>query len=120
MKDDTTRYLDLVFENEIDRVNEAVTDTAGLTVSNKKAESPSGTATTQASVNTELVKANTQSEFSFSKSSAWEIAHMLNKNPCVKTLDENGKEIIGTVEYTTANNCVVHFSEPQSGKAYVN
>ncbi len=123
MKDDTTRYLDLVFEDKIVTVNEAVDNTSELSVSDKATESVSGTATTQQAVNRELVnvvKTSAQSEFSFTNSDTWEIAHKLNKRPCVKTVDENGKEIIGTVEYTTANNCVVHFAEKQSGKAYVN
>ena len=120
MKDDTFRYLDLVFENEIESVNEAVSTTDELAVSDKKTESVTGKQATQQGVNRELVSALKQSEFSFSDTDTWEIAHMLEKRPCVKTVDEDGKEIVGTIEYTTANNCVVHFSEPQSGKAYVN
>ena len=61
-----------------------------------------------------------QLEFVFTDSNAWDIAHKLSKRPCVKTLDTDNNEIVGTIEYTTANNCVVYFSEPQSGKAYVN
>lgn len=121
--DDTTRYLDLELEDLVVKVNEAVETTAGLGVTNRKTESISGTADTQQAVNVEVVnavKASVQSEFSFTNSSAWNIAHKLNKRPCVKTVDTNGKEIIGTVEHTTANNCVVYFTEPQSGKAYVN
>ena len=120
MSDDTARYLDLVFENEIDTVNEAVTDTAGLRVSSKPTESITGTAQTQQAVNRELVNANKQTEYTFTNSDAWSIPHKLNKRPCVKTVDANNNEIIGTIEYTTANNCVVHFSAPQSGSAYVN
>ena len=65
-------------------------------------------------------KANVQSEFSFTNSYMWNINHKLNKQPCVITVDENGEEIIGTIEYTTANNCIIYFTEPQSGTAYVN
>lgn len=121
--DDTTRYLDLELEDLVVKVNEAVETTAGLGVTDRKAESISGTAATQQAVNKEVVnavKSSVQSEFSFTNSDTWSIAHKLNKRPCVKTVDADGKEIVGTVEYTTANNCVIHFAEKQSGKAYVN
>lgn len=61
-----------------------------------------------------------QLDFAFTDSDTWSIAHKLNKRPCVKAVDANNKEIVGTIEYTTANNCVIHFSMPQTGKAYVN
>ena len=120
---ETTRYLDLELEDLVVKVNEAVETTAGLGVTDRKTESISGTASTQQTVNREFVKsvqASKQSEFTFTNSSAWKIDHLLNKRPCVKTVDEDGKEIVGTIEHTTANNCVVYFTEPQSGKAYVN
>ena len=120
---ETTRYLDLELEDLVVKVNEAVETTAGLGVTDRKTESISGTAGTQQAVNQEVVKAvktNVQSEFSFTNSDTWTIDHKLNKRPCVKTVDANNNEIIGTIEYTTANNCVIHFAEKQSGKAYVN
>jgi hypothetical protein len=121
--DETTRYLDLELEDLIVKVNEAIETTDKLGIADRKTESPSGKSGTQQAVNREFVnalKANAQTAYTFSNSNAWSISHLLNKRPCVKTVDAKGAEIVGTIEYTTANNCVVHFSEPQSGTAYVN
>ena len=123
MQDETTRYLDLELEDLIVKVNEAVETTDKLGISDRKSETVSGKAGTQQAANKEFVtalKGVVQTAYTFSNSSTWSIAHMLNKRPNVTTVNTSGKEIVGTIEYTTANNCVVYFSEPQSGTAYVN
>ena len=121
--DETTRYLDLELEDLIVKVNEAIETTDKLGVQDRKNESVSGKAGTQQAVNKEVVtalKGVVQTAYTFSNSSDWSIAHKLDKRPNVTCVDASGAEIVGTIEYTTSNNCVVHFSKPQSGTAYVN
>ena len=123
MMDETTRYLDLELEDLIVKVNEAIETTDKLGVADRKTETVSGKAGTQQAANKEFVtalKGIVQTAYTFTNSNTWSIAHMLNKRPNVTCVDAKGAEIVGTIEYTTANNCVVHFSEPQSGTAYVN
>lgn len=50
----------------------------------------------------------------------WNIPHILGKIPSVSVVDTGGSEIIGDIAHTDNNNCVLTFSNPFTGKAYLN
>ena len=53
-------------------------------------------------------------------STIWNVNHNLNKYPNVVTRNENGKIVIGDVQYIDENNLVVIFNSPNSGVAEIN
>ena len=55
-----------------------------------------------------------------SASSTWTVTHNLNKFPSVTIVDSNEEQIIGVVDYQSANTIVLTFSAAISGKAYLN
>lgn len=50
----------------------------------------------------------------------WSVSHNLNKWPSVDIYDTAGELIFGQIEHVDSNNCVITFSEPTSGEAYLN
>lgn len=50
----------------------------------------------------------------------WKIVHGLNKMVSVTLEDLDGNDIEGDVEYVDSNTVLVRFSQPVSGKAYMN
>jgi hypothetical protein len=52
--------------------------------------------------------------------STWDIIHNLNKYPSVTVVDTGGSEIIPNVVYMSSNEVQLFFSNPTSGKAYLN
>lgn len=55
-----------------------------------------------------------------SASATWTITHNLGKNPSISAVDSAGTEVIGEVYYVSLNQLIVYFTEPFSGKAYLN
>jgi hypothetical protein len=53
-------------------------------------------------------------------SDTWVINHSLGKRPSVTVIDSAGDECQGDVTYPSADQVVVYFSAPFSGKAYLN
>lgn len=53
-------------------------------------------------------------------SDTWEICHNLGKYCSVTIVDSAGTVVIGQIDYTDTNNCVVRFNGAFSGKAYCN
>lgn len=53
-------------------------------------------------------------------SDVWLVEHNLNKIPSVTVIDANKSEVECEVEHTDADNLVLRFSIPISGKAYLN
>ncbi len=53
-------------------------------------------------------------------SAVWTISHNLGKRPAVTVIDSGGNEWQTAVEHISANECVVRFSAPFSGAAYLN
>lgn len=50
----------------------------------------------------------------------WNIPHALGKIPAVSVIDTGGSEIIGDVNHVDNDTCVLTFSSPFTGKAYLN
>ena len=50
----------------------------------------------------------------------WNISHSLNKFPSVTIVDSGGNEVIGEIEYINQNQCMITFSSPFTGKAFLN
>ncbi len=50
----------------------------------------------------------------------WEIQHNLDKYPSVTVVDSANNIVIGDIRYIDANNVVVTFTVPFSGKAFCN
>lgn len=50
----------------------------------------------------------------------WTITHNLGKRPSVTVVDSGGTEWQTAVEHLSDNQCVVRFSAPFSGRAYLN
>lgn len=55
-----------------------------------------------------------------SASNEWYITHNLNKYPAVSIVDSADSIIVGEVQYIDMNSLIVKFSDPFSGKAYIN
>lgn len=53
-------------------------------------------------------------------SANWTIEHKLGKNPSVTVIDSSNDELIGDISYPDKNTVVITFSEPVSGKAFLN
>lgn len=53
-------------------------------------------------------------------SAVWEVTHNLGKHPAVTVVDSAGTEVIGEVDYTSSNTCVLRFQAPFNGKAFFN
>lgn len=53
-------------------------------------------------------------------SNPWIINHSLNKFPSVTTIDSNGYEVFGDVEYVSLSRVVIRFDASFSGKAILN
>jgi len=53
-------------------------------------------------------------------SATWTISHNLNKRPSVTVVDSGGNEWQTAVEHISPNQCVVRFSAPFAGRAYLN
>jgi hypothetical protein len=53
-------------------------------------------------------------------SDEWTIEHNLGKNPAVTVVDSGGNEWQTAVEHLSADELVVRFSAPFSGRAYLN
>jgi len=53
-------------------------------------------------------------------SNPWVINHSLNKYPSVTTIDSNGYQVFGDVEYISMSQVKVHFGASFSGKAILN
>lgn len=53
-------------------------------------------------------------------SNPWIINHSLNKFPSVTTIDSNGYQVFGDVEYISLSQVKVHFGASFSGKAILN
>lgn len=53
-------------------------------------------------------------------SAEWTIEHSLGKNPAVTVVDSGGNEWKTAVEHLSANELVIRFSAPFSGRAYLN
>jgi hypothetical protein len=53
-------------------------------------------------------------------SAQWTITHNLNKYPSVTVVDTANTEVVGDVQYVSANQLLLIFSFPFSGKAYLN
>lgn len=53
-------------------------------------------------------------------SAVWTIVHNLGKKPAVTVIDSGGNEWQTAVEHVSANQCVVRFSAPFSGVAFLN
>ena len=53
-------------------------------------------------------------------SAEWTINHYLQKYPSVSVVDTAGTEVVGDVEYVDKNTCIVRFTFPFSGSAYLN
>jgi hypothetical protein len=53
-------------------------------------------------------------------SAEWTIQHDLGKNPAVTVVDSGGNEWQTAVEHLNADELVVRFSAPFSGRAYLN
>lgn len=51
---------------------------------------------------------------------SWTITHNMGKNPSVTVVDNFDNEVEGSVEYNSLNEITIYFSEPLSGKAYLN
>lgn len=60
-------------------------------------------------VHTQLVPSNT-----------WNIQHPLDKFPSVTVVDSAGTVVVGDVSFVDADNIVIRFNSPFSGKAYLN
>lgn len=54
------------------------------------------------------------------ESEEWNIIHPLGKFPSVTLVDNEGNEIVGDIQYMSANNIIVRFTTPVSGKAFLN
>ena len=54
------------------------------------------------------------------QSDTWEIQHNLDKYPSVTVVDSANNIVIGDIRYIDANNVVVTFTVPFSGKAFCN
>lgn len=55
-----------------------------------------------------------------SASAEWEVTHGLGKYPAVTVVDSAGTEVIGEVDYTGLDKCVLRFQAAFSGKAIFN
>jgi hypothetical protein len=55
-----------------------------------------------------------------SASATWTITHNLGKNPSISVVDSAGTGVIGQVSYVSLNQLIVYFTEPFSGKVYLN
>jgi hypothetical protein len=53
-------------------------------------------------------------------SNTWTITHTLNRYPSVTVVDSGGTEIIPNVRYISADVLILDFTNPTSGKAYLN
>lgn len=53
-------------------------------------------------------------------SAVWTIIHNLGKRPAVTVIDSGGNEWQSAVEHISVNQCVVRFTYPFSGSAYLN
>ena len=53
-------------------------------------------------------------------SAVWTIVHNLGKKPAVTVIDSGGNEWQTAVEHVSENQCVVRFSAPFSGVAFLN
>lgn len=53
-------------------------------------------------------------------SAVWTITHNLGKKPAVTVIDSGGNEWQTAVEHVSTNQCVVRFSAPFSGVAFLN
>lgn len=53
-------------------------------------------------------------------SSTWQINHNLNKYPSVTVVDSAGDEILCDIKYINKNSCVLNFTAPFKGTAYLN
>lgn len=51
---------------------------------------------------------------------SWTIIHNMGKNPSVTTIDNSGNSIEGNIQYDSVNQITIYFSQPVSGKAYLN
>ncbi len=54
------------------------------------------------------------------QSDTWEIQHNLDKYPSVTVVDSANNIVIGDIRYIDANNVVITFTVPFSGKAFCN
>jgi hypothetical protein len=66
---------------------------------------------------------STDKHYTYNQNSAsaqWTITHNLGKNPSISVVDSAGTEVIGQVYYVSLNQLIVYFTEPFSGKAYLN
>ena len=52
-------------------------------------------------------------------SDEWVIQHNLGHIPCITLLDANNIEMVGTIEHQSFNKCVITFTEPVEGRAYL-
>ena len=50
----------------------------------------------------------------------WTINHNLGKYPSISVVDSGGSWVVGSVDYTTINQCTVTFAGGFSGKAFCN
>lgn len=50
----------------------------------------------------------------------WVINHALHKYPSVFCVDNGGNQIVGELTYVNSQQVTIDFSEPISGKAYLN
>lgn len=50
----------------------------------------------------------------------WDIPHYLGMFPSVTTIDQDSERIFGEVKYIDSNNIKISFSDPVSGKAFLN
>jgi len=53
-------------------------------------------------------------------STTWNVSHNLGKYPAVQVFDSANTKVIGDVEHTDINNCIITFSAAFGGKAYLN
>lgn len=50
----------------------------------------------------------------------WNITHSLGKFPSVSVVDSGGSEVVGDIAHVDTNTCILTFSSPFTGKAYLN
>lgn len=55
-----------------------------------------------------------------SASASWTITHNMGKHPSVTIVDSGGDQVLGEVEYVSANQLIVSFSASFAGVAYLN
>lgn len=53
-------------------------------------------------------------------STTWSVVHNLGKYPSVTVIDSGDTEVIGDVQYLSANSLQISFTAAFSGKAYLN